>query len=226
MKILNQPIDPLPAVFLAVSLLATAFAPTTVYAETDARSADAHAALYPAVTQYDITRNGKNVGTHTLTFNQTSDRLTVDVESNIVVTVLKVPVFRFNYTANEVWKEDQLISLTARTNRAGDITTASLSDEAAVSVEHASNHWNPDVLNAKVVFNTLTGNLSQVMIESLGAETLEANGESVISAHYRYSGDIQADVWYDSEQRWIKLQFKGDDGSNIVYTANPLTLKP
>ena len=87
-------------------------------AQIDALTAEAQAALYPAITQFTITRNGKKVGTHTLAFSSEENRLSVAVESNIKVTILKIPVFRFNYVSTELWANNQLMNVTARTNQA------------------------------------------------------------------------------------------------------------
>jgi len=64
--------------------------------------------------------------------------------------------------------------------------------------------------------------MSQVVIDRVGNETLQDNNTSINANRYRYTGDIQADVWYDDENRWVKLEFKGEDGNVISYTANPL----
>lgn len=200
--------------------------PMGAIAQSEPLPAQAQAALYPANMEYVITRNGKKVGSHTLSFSSDANTLSVAVESNIKITVLKVPVYRFNYVSTEQWQDDHLVGVTARTNQGGDVTNVKLDADAAKSVEFSSNHWNAAVLDASSVFNTLTGNVSQVSIESLGSETLSAQDSSITAEHYRYSGDIEADVWYDSQNRWVQLQFKGDDGSDIKYTANPLRMNP
>lgn len=211
------------------SLFVSAFAlcsalPLTLSAENTENFAIAAASTYPTTARYEITRNGKPVGEHTVTFSIDNTDLQVDVESNITVTVLKVPVFKFNYTARETWQDGILVGVEATTTRGGDVSQASFPGDIQAKVEYASNHWNPGVLNAQTVFNTITGKISSVEIEKLGETTLNANGVSVSATHYRYSGDIRAEVWYDEKNRWVQLQFEGDDGSTIVYTAQPLDL--
>ena len=201
----------------ACMLLLTEFA----QADTNRLSAEDQAKLYPETTRYTIRRKGKRVGEHTVSFKQDANGLSVSVESNITVRVLKVPVYRFNYTANEYWQDGKLMSVQARTDRAGDVTRVKFIPDSA---SQSSNHWNPAVLDTDTVFNTITGNISNVSIDLIGSETLTSAAESIQTTQYRYSGDIQADVWYDENHRWVKLKFKGDDGSEITYTANPLVL--
>ncbi len=208
---------------VAALLTCCVLPPSLDAAEAD-NAAIAAASAYPETTRYEITRNGKTVGEHTVTFSIGDTDLRVDVESNITVTVLKVPVFKFNYTATETWQDGKLIDVDATTKRGGDVSQVNLQNDAQNEIEFASNHWNPGVLNSQAVFNTLTGKVSSVDIEKLGETTLSAGGTSVAATHYRYSGDIRAEVWYDEQMRWIQLQFEGDDGSTIVYTAQPLDL--
>jgi len=52
---------------------------------------------------------------------------------------------------------------------------------------------------------------------------LEANYGRVLGAgwvdanHYRYSGDVNKDQWFDDSGRWVKTVFKASDGSTIEY---------
>jgi hypothetical protein len=39
----------------------------------------------------------------------------------------------------------------------------------------------------------------------------------VEATHYKYEGEIQNDVWYDAEGRWVRMKFLGDDGSAIEF---------
>ena len=173
---------------------------------------------YGSETRYTILRNGKRIGEHTVIFEQLEDSLTVSVESNIKVTVLKIPVFRFHYTATEVWHDNQLQSVTAVTTEGGQSVTISYDKSTTAKiVAYASNHWHPGVLKSQQVFNTITGNLSQISLTKQGNEELDTQSSRTAASHYRYAGDIEADVWYDDRGLWVKLQFMGEDGSVITY---------
>ena len=202
------------------------FSALSAQAQAQETSAEELAKRYPQAVEYTIRRKGKKVGTHTVAFSNIDNGLRVDVESKITVTILKVPVFKFRYTAFEQWQNGALINVEAKTNSGGDITNASFTPDASDAIAFSSNHWNVNVLGASKIFNTLTGNISDVSIDLVGNETLEENNLAVSAKRYRYTGDIQADVWYDQNNRWVKLQFKGEDGSVISYTANPLNLAP
>lgn len=185
---------------------------------------------YGESVRYLIYRNGKSVGEHKLQFSRDENKLLVSVESNIVVTVLKIPVFRFSYRCDEQWQQGQLLSVksvikenkktkNASLSTTGDVQTLididGKSHTAALSL--TSNHWHPGVLQSDSLFNTLTGRANQYQLEKIGEETLTTGGVNVPATRYRYTGQLNSEVWYDSLGRWVKLQFSADDGSVIEY---------
>ncbi|MBX2825964.1 MAG: hypothetical protein KTR33_14625 [Gammaproteobacteria bacterium] len=185
---------------------------------------------YGSQVEYGIYRNNKRIGKHLLSFSRSDAQLKVNVVSDLTVTVLKIPVYRFNYRAGELWQNGQLQSVDAQVREKGKTRTVSLrragnqmsltepdGSSDMVELEYASNHWHPGVLEADVLFNTLTGKANKITIENVGTEILQVNGEETTATHYRYTGELQTEVWYDERQRWVKLRFSGSDGSNIEY---------
>jgi len=185
------------------------------------------AARYESPTTYTITRKGKPIGTHSINFDIDGSDLTVDVRSKIRVTILKVPVFSFDYESTETWKNGELVSATSEVQENNKNTRVSLRSADGKTVLNnakgkqtvdkllfTSNHWNSNVTGATRVFNTLNGKASDVTITLVNDKAIL---EGITTSHYRYSGKINADVWYDRNGRWVKLQFKGEDGSNIEY---------
>ena len=39
------------------------------------------------------------------------------------------------------------------------------------------------------------------------------------ATRYAYTGDLDNEVWYDDVGRWVKMRFKGRDGSTIDYVC-------
>ncbi len=194
-------------------------------------------ASYGALVNYDIYRKNKRIGKHTVRFSNDGDTLIVNVESKITVTVLKVPVYRFNYQSTETWIDGELQQVTATTNDNGKQSrveavrtgiTMLLTDKAGKqspsNVSYTSNHWNSDVLKSKELFNTLTGKANSIVLENLGKTSLTVNSDSIEATHYRLAGDLKTDLWYDEQGRWIQLRFKGDDGSVIEYRCKGFNL--
>ena len=82
-----------------------------------------------------------------------------------------------------------------------------------------TNHWNANVVNERVVLNTLTGELNRVEIISRGVETLKSRHGEIKGQRYSYTGDLDTEVWYDQKGRWVGMEFKGKDGSIITYVC-------
>jgi len=179
---------------------------------------------------FEIYRNDKRVGQHQVRFKIDGNSLTVVIESSIRITILKIPVFTFRYRATEIWQEDQLVSASASTVENKKRSTVSLQNEGKHSrlstlngpekvelLNQASNHWNANVLRESRFFNTLTGEAMDVVIESLGEQSIRTSSGQIMAQHYRYLGEALPDVWYDSDGRWVGLAFEADDGSKIRY---------
>jgi len=80
-----------------------------------------------------------------------------------------------------------------------------------------STHWNLNQVKQSVLLNTQYGTPSKVKIVDLGRETIKTASKSIQATHYRYSGDITLDQWFDDRGRWVKAAFKAFDGSEIEY---------
>lgn len=178
------------------------------------------AAAYGEQPVYDITRNGKSIGKHVIQFSILDDKVVVTIESSITVRILKIPVYRLRYVSTEVWIENQLTTVSATTTENGKTNTVNLNNVHTggdTKTRFATNHWHPGVLTGGSVFNTLTGEISVVSLTELGDEQLDTRNGPTAATRYRYTDDIEVDVWYDENGTWIKLAFSGDDGSAIEY---------
>ena len=179
------------------------------------------ASAYDKPQEYIITRNGKRIGVHHLSFRTEDDTVVVSVDSSITVRILRIPVYRLSYVSEEVWRDNTLISVVATTTENGDSNTVEFDittgGPSAADTHYASNHWHPGVLTGDTVFNTLTGESSNITVTDLGVEEVSVSGSKLNATHYRYDDDIQANVWYDTDGLWMKMKFSGEDGSLIQY---------
>ena len=190
--------------------------------------------LYASPVSYRIMRKGKRIGTHNIQVEKSTinsaELIAVSVKSRIRVTMLKVPVFTFNYQATEIWEDGTLQKVEAVTTENSKKTAVSAvregvefvlqkndKSETVSGLDYSSNHWNPAVLRSTSLFNTLTGKKNSVELEKLGVSQLDLPVGSIEATHFRYSGDLQAEVWYDNNGRWLQLRFEGNDGSVIFY---------
>lgn len=186
----------------------------------------------PAI--YEVFRNKKAIGTHSLAFNHENNELVVEVDSKLAVKMLGVTVYKYSYKATEVWSAGELVLLETRINdnrkkqrviKASSrgqyllVEDSSKTEPRTMPLpQFGSNHWHPGAILSRRIFHTLHGRLYQGPPEALGWERVVLQGGDVVSARrFRYEAGFNAEVWYDSDWRWIKLSFKADDGSTIEY---------
>ena len=56
-------------------------------------------------------------------------------------------------------------------------------------------------------------------INSSALENVVTEIGRIPATRFAYSGDLQNEVWYDDAGRWVKMRFKGRDGSTIEYVC-------
>jgi hypothetical protein len=213
--------------YLSAGLLAVATLPGRVLA----LNYDQPETLYPRGIHFEVLRNGASVGSHTVSFSKKNDGyLRVQASFNLTIRFLGIPVYKYLYFSEASWERGHLALLTARQDDNGDISQVDIRRDGGDLViegpngfKRASsnllptNHWNPNVLSHSSVLNTITGEISDVGIESTGVQTIQAQGVTIQAARHVYSGDIETTVWYDTAGRWVKMMFKAQDGSMIEY---------
>jgi len=187
---------------------------------------------YPQDISFDVFRNNKKVGEHTTHFTRDAGQLAVKSQMKLLIKVLFLTVYEFEYISQANWCGDKLFQLDASTNRNGDLSnvravsstqgvqlTSSLGSVTAPAEIIPTNHWNPAVLKESTVLNTITGGLNQVSIKrcEIGTESVENAAPGAVC--YQYSGELETRVWYDDQGRWRGLEFSGDDGSTITYVC-------
>ena len=85
----------------------------------------------------------------------------------------------------------------------------------------STNHWNADIVKQSRVLNTLTGKINQVKLIKRGKEIIPIKDGTILATRYDYTGELtDTSVWYDSNGRWSKLEFKARDGSTVEYICN------
>ena len=189
-------------------------------------------ALYGDDMQFDVLRDGRKAGWHRVHFQQKGSILTVDSTFHLQIEMLFLTLFRYRYHATGEWQDGQLNHLTVAVDDDGQLFDLTVerrgsrltvtSDRGTYSVGmplYPTNHWNADVLGASHVLNTLTGRINHVEIEPAGREAVETERGPVMATRYAFSGELETEVWYDDQGRWVKMRFEGRDGSTVEYAC-------
>ncbi len=187
-------------------------------------------ALYGDKLEFQVSRNGKPVGSHVVTFTEKGAAVQADTLFTIDISLLKIPLYNFRYESQGHWEDGQLRSINVDVDDDGKIDkfagfrlpNAFLINGKPQPVAkdtkiYPTNHWNNGVLKQSEVFNTLTGKINQVSIKNAGPEEISVKDGTVTADRYVYSGDLVVESWYDKKGRWVKLRFKAEDDSQIDY---------
>jgi hypothetical protein len=180
---------------------------------------------------FNVVRNGKTFGTHNLTFERNGDNLVVRVAVEMVFKAAFITLFRYKHTAIERWTGDQVVALDTTTDDNGKaFSVAGRRGPQGFFVEATgvpryiapanalpATHWNRRELDGPWI-NTQDGKLVRPRVAPQGVETVATAGAGSIRANrFILSGEVDMDMWYDSQPTWAGLRFKGKDGSAIQY---------
>ena len=177
---------------------------------------------------FDVTRDGKAIGTQTVTVKQDGDTVTVTTESTIAVKMLGVTVYRMHQMLTETYQGQKLVTLTAETKdpdglRAGAITRAGDHWTGKLGKQRrdfdcdciASTMWQSAGLKGPSMIEASQARLRSITVEDKGNETLDLPEGSVVTRHFVVKGEIQRDVWYDPAGNLVAARQLGSDGSEI-----------
>ena len=181
--------------------------------------------------RFAITRNGDQIGTHSIDLNRTGPETTVSIATDLAVKVLFVTAYRFQHTASEHWVGGRLIALNSTTDDNGTrhrvsvaMKTSGLEVEAdgkaAARLDRniqPASLWNAEVLRRPVMLNTQDGQVVPLSVVDLGSEDLTIDARTVKAHHYTMKSKYSQDIWYDEQQHLVQVKLLGPDGSVIMY---------
>ena len=180
---------------------------------------------------FRVTRNGSEIGRHTVAFERTGGDLTVRIAVDIRVGFGPVTLYRYALRATEHWRDGVLMAAEGDTNDDGskDFLRLSRQDMALVVEGSAAprftapaeclcaSHWNRAELAAPMV-NIQNGELLRFTVTSAGQERVDVGGQTVMAEHHVLEGKNRLDIWYDDRGAWSALRATAKDGSAIDYT--------
>ncbi|MBL4750849.1 MAG: hypothetical protein JKX71_09770 [Amylibacter sp.] len=164
---------------------------------------------------FDVMRKGKDIGDHSFKFNGSTNAFSVKVSTNIVakIPLIQIIAYSFQHSSVEMWRNGKLQKLTSKTNDDG--TPKQLNSGPSANLP--ASLWNVDIVRSKKLLNTIDGKIMSVRSADLGFEMVPTKRGKVEAHHYRISGELKRDLWYDANDALVRVSFKADDGSTITY---------
>lgn len=180
---------------------------------------------------FRMMRHGSQIGSHTLEFNVTGDTLTVQIAADALVKFGPIPLVRYTHRNTEIWQNGRLARLEAHTDRNGTQmhmsahrTSAGLNVEGSGTSPYvapydalATTYWNFQMMRVPMI-GVQNGTLARPRITEKPVEEVRlASGAEASARCYNLSGDIDLDIWYNSDDNWMCMRFTVGDGSVITY---------
>ncbi len=183
------------------------------------------------VLPFEVTRNGKDMGTHVLRFSQDGERTIVDIDINFRAGLGPITFFRYEHSNREIWEGDKLISMESTTNDNGTDYFVNVSREDDTLVVESQNgiqvvpgdllpstYWRYEMMQADRVINSQRGTILDVTSDDLGRQVHMVDGMERELDCYLMKSRIMAEVCYTPETReWARMAFEAR-GQEIVYT--------
>jgi len=200
---------------LAILLLLAG--PTAAHAATDAWN-------------FRVLLDGREVGRHEFRLAVEGQQRELRSAAEFNVRLLFINAYGYLHEAVERWQGDCLQSIESRTDSNGKRTVVSAASRGGrLSVvrpkgrdEHdgcvmSFAYWNPQILNARELLNSQTGELVSVTITDQGRETIPVRGELRAATRHRISAEqVQIDLWY-AEGQWVALEALAPGGRRLRY---------
>lgn len=193
-------------------------------------SAAAQAEGEASTLNFAVTRNGDPIGTSTVRLQRQGSHTVAEIATRVQVKIAFLTVYRYEQRETERWADGKLVAMTAVTDDNGTVHKVSATnrgDKLAVNVNGKVSEvdpglvpvslWNAALVQKRVALDTQSGSVVPVSVVDHGKERLVLQGRATTAHHYSINTSFPQDVWYDEQQRLLKVELRGSDGSTISY---------
>jgi hypothetical protein len=181
---------------------------------------------------FTVLRDGKNVGSHTVEFHRDGSNLMVVSRIDIRVKLIGfLPMYRYQGSRVEVWRDGELVAFEAETERTdeeqGGLRVRAMAVPEGLVVKGRDGHrvlpkgalpatmWNRAALAGNPLFDPEDGHIMTVRLNSPMIPAAATGGRHVLQVD-----KTGYELTYDEKGVWNGLAFHADDGSRIHYVRN------
>jgi hypothetical protein len=172
------------------------------------------------VREFNVLVDDKQAGSYAMTYANRGTRTQILTNADIAIRVLIVS-YRYRFDGNEVWDGGQLQQIVSRADDDGQALSLS-ADFAATKPRLIVNRqdrplqpcqWTTTYAQLPAVecrdreLRVLvadTGEIKKVKLQRVGEEAWKTGRERLNCTRYRVSGELQADLWFDSADRLVR----------------------
>jgi hypothetical protein len=171
---------------------------------------------------FEVRVDNKAAGSHQILI-QSGDDGSVSVSLQADVTVRIIITYKYAFRGTEIWKENKLVQLSSTTNDNGKKRKVSVeptaegwavkADDKAFQVTGEpwpTTYWKLPPENRRgpnvTLFDADTGKLIKAKMEKVGVDKITLLGKAVDCMHYKLTGGVQVDLWYDGSDRMVRQE--------------------
>ncbi len=172
-------------------------------------------------TVFNIRWRDLDVGYSSINLQQISDRIYVDVDVKINVSLFKIQLFSYSLKCNEIWKKKRLMSLNSevligkkrefckvkRSSNGLEVRGSAFS-----GVLHGNpgttSYFTPDFLEREIWISTQNGKPLKISAKNLGVERIDSPLGTIRANNWEVSGDLNLNLYYDKYNEWVASAFK------------------
>jgi hypothetical protein len=181
---------------------------------------------------FTIKIDGRPAGDYQMTINRPDDHtFVVTARANVLVSYFLIK-YKYSYQGTEIWKDGRLVYLDSKTNDDGkQFQVFGVADGNALRLRvngterllrsdaWTTTYWTVPAVQFSTQPITLidcdTGKDLHSTLQYVGTQQLTLPAEVQNCSHYRVSGGVQVQVWYDAQQRLVR-EVAIDDGHRVT----------
>ncbi|HEX7377321.1 MAG TPA: DUF6134 family protein [Pirellulales bacterium] len=170
--------------------------------------------------EFDIFVKDKPAGTCVIRISDLDDGTTrmtseVNVKLNVVVFT-----YQYQFSGQELWRGDRLLSTSNQATDGGKKFDAKASADQggfhieangrrhdAAVIDMTTNYWRPPQPRpdgSLTLMDADRGAIRAAKVERLPNEAIAFGRQQVTCSHYRLSGDVHSELWFDGQNRIVR----------------------
>jgi hypothetical protein len=182
---------------------------------------------------FSVTVDRRQGGTNQIVIQSRDDGSTVVTSQADVTVKVAFVTYRYSFRGTEVYKEGKLVKLSSTTNDDGKkhaVSGEASKEGLALTVDGKNQqikgepwlttYWQlppegkrgPNV----TLLDADTGKIIAAKMEKIGVEKIAVLGKGTECVHYRLTGGVQVDLWYDGADRMVRQEMVEDGHRTIM----------
>jgi hypothetical protein len=180
--------------------------------------------------------DGKPAGEYRMTVRQEGDTTTMTGVADVKISKYLVYTYVYNYRGTEVWKGERLMrfeSATVDDKKHFNVTAWADAGKLKVRANGQERVTQPDVWTttywrlpagkfrnqAVALLDADTGKDLNGTLRFSGMEAIRVTGRPMQCAHWRVTGGVLVDLWYDGNERLVRQESVEDGHKTVLELA-------